>query len=247
VEEKTPEPDDRERTPPWEPPTDVAPDTPSGEARRELARWVTERPLVVRVTDSDGTSGFSVHRTYVMEFVAAGSFGASGDSAGDSGVVLDFRTAPRIVPSERNFYAAADLILTMYLQGFGTEQVETTVMGPTVLSTLSHGDAWLNSLRRIDVAGIERAVGALKEELAESIAGRGLTYILEYSDEGSRDEQYAVLRSLGFPGDETEMWYIPLPPVLLRNRIAGLLDGYDHEFILNPATRSGRFIDRDKR
>ncbi len=259
VEEKVPPPETEipeeyesiENAAVWEPPVERAPTRLSEETRRELVAWMDLRPVVVRLSHTMLGPDSSIEREYVDALVNTGY--SKGDVRTTSRrfdecrLVLVLAPETRIHASTKNYYASTVIHVSLSLQGYNGDEVHTIVTGPSVLSSLSHRDAALNSLRRIPPDSLERAILSLRGQLTMTIARRGLPYYFEYSEDTRSDEQYSVLRSLGMPGVGEQMWYIPFPPVPLQNRMSQLLIGSDYDFVLNPATRFGRFIYRDKR
>jgi hypothetical protein len=225
---------------------------PDPDVAANLAVWMGYRPLMVRLSDRGRDGDRQIRAEYMTELVRLlpNEIGSVPDRSSDrwpdqvreAAMVTEFLPELRITPSSRHFYAATDIRVTVYLQGFGDQSVSAVVKGATLLSSLSHRDAGLNSLRLIDPDILERAVMELQHELVEKTVQEGLAYRIEYTEKEKTEIQHRVLRSLGSPGDGEKTWYIPFSPETVQDRMVVLLDGSNLDFLLDGPTRIGRFV-----
>ena len=111
-----------------------------------------------------------------------------------------------------------------------------------VLSRVSHEDAHLNSLRKIDPTAVRRAIDSLQDELADAVAERGVPFSVEPFPDESDDDLFAVLRSLGVPGEQERIWRLYDSPERIRAEIAELLSKSSYRVLLNPLTREIKFL-----
>ncbi|MDA3950155.1 MAG: hypothetical protein PF508_13170 [Spirochaeta sp.] len=230
---------------PWEPPTTVAPDRPDAAQRRLIASWIRERPL--RISGQRGRTAPGaqelLYRSYLNQlFADAGIQFEQG--AAESTIVLTVTPEFQSDESDRNAYGATTLIAVLRLEGpevVGTE-AHTELHGPLVLSRVSHEDAHLNSLRRIDPTAVRHAITTLRGELADMVAERGVPFSIAPFPDRAAEDVYAVLRSLGIPDERDRVWHLYDSPERIRTEIAELLVGSSYGFLLNPLTREIRFL-----
>lgn len=245
---------------PWTAPTSTAPDRPDAQQRRSIAAWVLGRPLRITEPTRRSRGGHThsltgaqdlLYRSYLNQLLADAEI-VLDQGAAESAIALTVIPEFRSDDSDRNAYGATTLIVLLRLEGPGSSGTEarTELHGPLVLSRVSHEDAHLNSLRRIDPTAMGRAVNALRGELAEMVADRGIPFSVtrisgQFVDRTDEDV-YAVLRSLGVPDEPERVWRLYDSPEHVRQEIAALLVGSAYRFLLNPLTREIRFLYNDE-
>lgn len=237
---------EKETSPEWEPPGIVAPPFPDGAKRSEMLGWLRSRPTRVVIDDppADGAMALPFRR-YLSEIVSAAGL-STGSTAGET--VFEVVITPELSAeaSALNRYGSVRLHLNVALEGPEGPTVTTSLTGPTVMSRLSSPDAQLNSLRAIERAAVRRAVEALREELSDRIASRGIPYPV-IGASGRADEIHAVLRSLGVPGGtaleaergvEQKVWYLFGSPAAISRELGDIFDGSRYDYALHPLNRT---------
>jgi hypothetical protein len=240
-----PEPD-QEIAPAWSPPPEAAPSAPDDTERTGMHDWLRARPVRVTVEPDafEGAMSFPFLR-YLNEIVSTAGL-RNGEHAAET--VFMVTVAPQLFRGESalNWYGTVELDVEVFLEGTDAPKVTTSITGPPTLSRISSEDAQLNSLREIQGQTLRHAVTAIREELSDAIASRGIPYRVERSG-GSRDEIFAVFRSLGIPAVEPEdpvsdvfpeVWLLFGPPATISRELGDILDGSGYGHAMHPLNRT---------
>ncbi len=262
-EEPRPPADERRAvSPSWRPPTEVATSVPNRTTALRVSRWVDSRPTAIRFNTDDGDD--PIRRHIILGLLEAGGVvydgvigvPADGDSADQmsaggapTGETAAFGNRLVIVISDRfqespgpgTYYATAELEAGIYIAGWDEELHHVAVSGPSVFSSLSYGDAALNSLYRVNPRSLQRVVFELRRRAADEIGSTGLTYRIYFDRNGDATVQYAVMRSIGIPGESDNLWYIHRSPGDAEQRIMDALKGGPYRFDMDHEARLGYF------